>query len=131
MNLKHRIKQIKEQLDLTEIDCYMIKLWFETKDMVNYKLDLDSSLIDTVNNHAMARAVRLLSSKITEEIWEHGSINLLNAIVNQTTIDIGFLQDQKEVLSKGMLPRFSSFLEIKQDDRRKHLAKKLGIKIVV
>lgn len=126
----YQYKKIKEQLGLSDVDVVLIQMWFY---MIPKELTitLESRLTDIIEERASYKERKHLTNYISTQIWNNGSMNLLNAIHNQTTLDIGFINDQKTVFPLEMLPRISSFDEIAQSDPRATIAKAHGAKIVV
>lgn len=129
-SIENNLHKVKEQLQLTDIDVILIENWYNTKPK-EIKIDLEESLTRIVSDRAMYLALKELNNKASKSIWDKGSINLLNAIFEQKTLQIGFMSDQFEVLPKEMLPRLSSFDKMKNTDFRSKIAKALGCTIVM
>ena len=126
--IETQLRKFKSALSLTDLDYVLLSLWFEMKPG-DAKVNLDTNLGTLISEHSEHKVKKQMQNKLSDRIWELGSLNLLNAIVNQTPVEIGFMQEQIEVLPKEILPKLGSYTNIKASDPRSDIAKKLGCTI--
>jgi predicted regulator of amino acid metabolism with ACT domain len=129
--LKHEVKQIVKQLNLTEGDSILIDLFYNMEEKANIDKLLSDKMNTIVEAQVEFKIARRMMQDIAEIIWDKGSIQLVKAIANQDKINIGFLNNQFEVLPKTMLPNLSSFDKISSTNPKAGVAKQLGATIVV
>lgn len=64
-------------------------------------------------------------------VWDNCSAKTLSKIINEEKFDTDYLWSNKtQLIDKRVLKRFSSFDNVKNDEKG-HLAKKLGAKITI